>query len=181
MDQKKASSSAAAGKKLNPDAPEFIPRAASSTAAQPLPPTLVQPIYMMPPSFVGPPPPTLFQHIYMMPQAPLHPALFQPIYMMPQAPLHPAMFQPRYMIPPSSEAPQPPPPYDRYYTHYLPCYTYDVDQGGHGEDPTDGNTGSSSDAHQKEVSQVSFYMRLSTSNVRCSCTLKLIIHWYSAI
>ncbi|KAG6419909.1 hypothetical protein SASPL_116421 [Salvia splendens] len=123
MDQEQASEalnspSAAVGKKLNAKAPEFVPRAssASSTAAQPPPPTLPQPIYARPPSFV--------------------------------APL--------------------PPPYYGYEAFYqqdaAPFYAYNANQGGRGEDPAEGNAGSSSasknglsDAHQKVVNQVEFY------------------------
>ncbi|KAL1561431.1 la-related protein 6B-like [Salvia divinorum] len=80
----------------------------------------------------------------------------------------PTLLQPIYARPPSFVAPLPP-PYYGYETYYqqdaAPFYAYNVNQGGRGEDPADGNTGSSSaasknglsDAHQKVVNQVEFY------------------------
>ncbi|PIN01910.1 hypothetical protein CDL12_25576 [Handroanthus impetiginosus] len=69
MDQEQASealnpSTSISGKKLNAEAPEFVPRSSSSTsstsAPPPPPPPLLQPVYARPPSFVPPFPPPYY-------------------------------------------------------------------------------------------------------------------------
>lgn len=93
----------------------------------------------------------------------------------------PTLLQPIYARPPSFVAPLPPPYYGYeafYQQDAAPFYAYNANQGGRGEDPAEGNAGSSSasknglsDAHQKVVNQVRFYLRLSTLNFCSSCGL----------